>query len=136
MYAGKNYIVIYYPGPLKTTSHALSSLYLALTSVLSPVRDQLLLHIVSQTDGFASHLLVVSFSSPLPTHQPTPAGLCHVPIYGISPESTSELLGILIKYAPLCLSFRTAYSFDLRLVSTVASVKVYEGMSYMYTDLL
>lgn len=95
----------------------LPSLYPALMPVL-PLLRQLLLHTVSQTVVFAFHLLVASFFSPPPTHQQD-----FVMSPYISPESTSELLSILIKYAQLSISFRTTYCFDPRLVTTVASLK-------------
>lgn len=56
---------------------------------------------------FTSCLMVVSFFSPPPARQPAPAGLCQI-VYYISPESELLVLGILIEFVQLSLSFHTA----------------------------
>lgn len=56
---------------------------------------------------FTSCLMVVSLFSPPPARQPAPAGLCQI-VYYISPESELLVLGILIEFVQLSLSFHTA----------------------------
>lgn len=85
--------------------------------------------LVSSVDSPCLQTVAVFVFSPPPAHQLTPAGLCHVAIY-ISPES--DLLSILIEYAPWSLTFYTAYSLGFYLSSTVASIP---GMVMSYNDL-
>lgn len=51
--------------------------------------------------------MVVSFFSPPTACQPAPAGLCQI-VYYISHESEQLVLGILIEFVQLSLSFHTA----------------------------